>query len=183
MINTKKILLIVVGVVLLLVVGIIATDGESKETESSRTSPAFSEIENVSNNKAPDFTLFDTNGDSVSLSDYEGKVVILNFWATWCGPCRMEIPEFVKLQEKYGDDVVILGISVDQDGPKVVPSFMKRFEINYPVLYATNEIIYNYGGITGVPTTFVLDRNLIIQRLYIGYRPVYVFEQDIKALI
>ena len=181
MIKPKKILLIVVGVVLLFVVGIIAIDGQPEVEKPSRASQDLSDDEKISTAKAPEFTLSDTNGDSLSLSDYKGRVVIINFWATWCAPCREEIPGFIKLQEKYNGELAILGISVDQDGPRVVPPFMERYGINYPVLYADGEIIRNYGGISGVPTTFLLDRNLVVQRYYVGYRPDYVFERDIKT--
>lgn len=183
MFDTKKILIVVAGVVLLLVVGIIATDNQSKVADDSTGVENIPLSGNVLDRRAPDFTLEDTEGNQVSLSDYEGKVVIVNFWATWCGPCREEIPGFVHLQEKYSGDVVILGISVDEDGPRFVPPFIKRFGVNYPILYASREVIHDYGGITGIPTTFVLDRNLLIQRLYVGYRPVFMFEQDIKSLI
>lgn len=178
MLNPRKILLLVSGVILLLVLGIIAT-----ENGFPRLDPSGSISGEVEGNKAPDFTLADMDGKSVSLSDYEGKVIILNFWATWCAPCREEIPGFIELQTKYNEDLVILGISVDQDGPTVVPRFAERFGINYPVLYANSKVVSDYGGITGIPTSFVLDRDLVIQRLYVGYRPSFVFERDVQSLI
>ena len=135
----------------------------------------------VSAQEAPDFTLTDLNGDEFSLSDHKGKVIILDFWATWCGPCRMEIPGFVELQDKYGDDVVVVGVSLDKGGPKAVVPFAKEYEINYPVVYGDGTVVQAYGGIRGIPTTFIIDRNFNIQRKYVGYKPHSVFESDILA--
>jgi len=135
----------------------------------------------VSAQSAPDFTLTDLDGQKVSLSDYKGKVIIVDFWATWCGPCKMEIPSFIKLQEDYKDDVVVLGISLDQGGPKVVVPFAKKMNINYPIVYGDGSVVQAYGGVRGIPTTFVIDRDFNIQRKYVGYTDHKVFEKDILA--
>lgn len=131
---------------------------------------------------APDFTLTDVNGDQVSLSDFSGKVIVLNFWATWCGPCRMEIPDFVDLQNKYEDDLVIIGVSLDKDGPRAVEPFVKEYKINYPIIYGSGQVVQDYGGIRGIPTTFIIDRDFNIQRKYVGYRDRSIFENDILTL-
>ncbi|NQV30512.1 MAG: TlpA family protein disulfide reductase [Candidatus Marinimicrobia bacterium] len=131
--------------------------------------------------EAPNFTLTDLNGEKVSLSDFKGKVIIVDFWATWCGPCKMEIPSFIQLQEKYQDDVVILGISLDQGGPKTVVPFAKKMNINYPIVYGDGSVVQAYGGVRGIPTTFVIDRDFNIQRKYVGYTDHKVFEKDILA--
>ncbi|NQV15421.1 TlpA family protein disulfide reductase [bacterium] len=130
---------------------------------------------------APDFTLTDTNGEEISLSDFKGKVIIVDFWATWCGPCRMEIPSFIELQKQYGDDVVILGVSLDKGGPSAVLPFAEKNGINYPIVYGNNSVTQAYGGIRGIPTTFVIDREFNIQRKYVGYTKHDVFEKDIVA--
>jgi len=135
----------------------------------------------VSAQTAPDFTLTDINGKEVSLSDYKGKVILLDFWATWCGPCRMEIPSFIQLQDEYKDDVVVLGISLDQGGPKDVVPFAKKMNINYPVVYGDGNVVQAYGGVRSIPTTFVIDRDFNIQRKYVGYTDHQVFEKDILA--
>lgn len=135
----------------------------------------------VSAQTAPDFTLTDINGKQVSLSDYKGKVILLDFWATWCGPCRMEIPSFIQLQDEYEDDVVVLGISLDQGGPKDVVPFAKKMNINYPVVYGDGNVVQAYGGVRSIPTTFVIDRDFNIQRKYVGYTDHKVFEKDILA--
>jgi len=133
----------------------------------------------VSAQVAPDFTLTDIDGNKVSLSDYKGKVILLDFWATWCGPCRMEIPSFIELQKTYGDDVVVLGVSLDQNGPKAVVPFAEKMGINYPIVYGNGQVTQAYGGVRGIPTTFVIDRDFNIQRKYVGYTAHEVFEKDI----
>ena len=135
----------------------------------------------VSAQEAPDFTLTDLEGNKVSLSDFKGKVIIVDFWATWCGPCKMEIPSFIKLQDDYQDDVVVLGVSLDQGGPGVVVPFAEKMNINYPIVYGDGSVVQAYGGIRGIPTTFVIDRDFNIQRKYVGYRDHSVFEEDILA--
>ncbi len=123
------------------------------------------------------------DGKKVSLSDYEGSVVIINFWTTWCGPCRYEIPDLMELREKYDGDLVVLGISLDYDPSAVVPRFAERLGINYPILYGDDEIARTYGGVSGIPTTFIIDRDMNLYRRYIGYRPQSVFINDIEDLI
>jgi len=133
---------------------------------------------------APSFTLQDLNGKTVSLSDFKGKVVVLDFWATWCPPCVMEIPHFIELYEQYKDKgFAMVGISLDREGVSVVKSFARKYRINYPILMTDGRIDKVYGGITGIPTTFVIDSAGNIRRKYIGYRDKAVFEADIKALL
>lgn len=143
-------------------------------------------LESGSGEKAPEFVLKDLNGKEVKLSDFKKKkVVILNFWATWCGPCRLEIPQLVEFYNQYQKDVEIVGISVDQGtgAEEKVKNFARKYNVNYPLLMYTNKVIQDYGGITGIPTTFVLDRNRKIYKKYRGYRSKDVFEKDIKTLL
>jgi len=135
--------------------------------------------------QAPDFTLQDMDGNMVSLSDYRGKLVFVNFWATWCGPCRNEIPHFVELIDKYGDDgFVILGITVDNpdDLPKV-PAFMESYKINYPVLKANGNVVAAYGGISSIPQTFVVGRDGSAIGRIEGSRPYETFEKIVQSLL
>ncbi len=133
---------------------------------------------------APDFALQDLNGNIVKLSDYKGKVVIIDFWATWCGPCRRGIPEFVALQSEYGEDkLAILGVSVDQGDLSVVPKFAKNYEINYPVLYTNEDIQRKYGPIRSIPTAFIVDRTGKVRDLAIGLRPKSYFKNQIDSLL
>jgi peroxiredoxin len=133
--------------------------------------------------KAPDFTLEDTDGNMVKLSDYAGKIVILDFWATWCPPCRAGIPDFVELQKEYGDDVQILGISLDLETKGDVIPFMKEYEINYPVLWGTMDVVADYGNIQSIPTTFIVDQEGNIVKEYVGLKPKSTFEKAIKELL
>ena len=133
--------------------------------------------------EAPDFTLKNIDGKEVSLSDFKGKIVFINFWATWCGPCRHEVPAFVELQEEYGDDLVILGISVDQGDLSVVPTFAKEYNINYEILYANAEVVAMYGGIRSIPTTYIVDRDGYIRDGRIGFPGKDYFVEVIKYLM
>jgi len=177
---TFVILLIIIFVIFLFIPGKNYTSS-TKVVDNSNLS---GKNNNQSENLAPNFTLLDTEGNNVSLSDYKGKVVIINFWTTWCGPCRYEIPDLVQLYEKYNQDLIVLGISLDYDGPAVVPQFEERIGgVNYPLLYGNNNISNLYGGVTGVPTTFIIDRNMQVFKKYLGYRSPEVIEKDINELI
>jgi thiol-disulfide isomerase/thioredoxin len=133
---------------------------------------------------APDFALKDLDGNTVKLSDYKGKVVIIDFWATWCGPCRRGIPEFIELQKEYGEDqLVILGVSVDQGDLSVVPAFAKNYGINYPVLYANEDIQRKYGPIRSIPTAFIVDTAGKVNDVTVGLRPKTYFKEKINSLL
>ncbi len=109
---------------------------------------------------APAWKLQDLDGKTVQLSDFKGKVVVLDFWATWCPPCRAEIPDFIALQNQYRDKgLVVVGVSLDQGGPGVVSSFAKSQGMNYPVVMGTDDVAALYGDIQAIPTTFVIDRS------------------------
>ncbi len=133
---------------------------------------------------APDWSLKDLDGKMVKLADFKGKVVILNFWATWCPPCRAEIPDFVSLQKEYATKgLAIVGVSLDQNGPNVVKSFVKKFGINYPVVMGSAEAAAAYGGIEVVPTTFVIDRAGQVVYVQQGGVDRATFEKAIKPLL
>jgi thiol-disulfide isomerase/thioredoxin len=131
---------------------------------------------------APPFLLRDLNGKIVSIADGKGKVVILNFWATWCPPCREEIPEFVKLQQAYKDKLLIIGASEDDDGPQKVQQFAERFAMNYPVVMATKELIDNYGGVPALPTSFLIDPQGRVVQKHTGLYEYEVYEREVRAL-
>jgi len=133
---------------------------------------------------APDFTLERTDGGNLTLSSYIGNVVILDFWATWCGPCRMGIPEFVRLYKEYKDKgLVMIGINLDRGGREAVLDFIRETGMNYPVVYGTSQVTVDYGGIRGIPAAFIIDRKGNIVNSLVGYRPGGVFETEIKKLL
>ena len=133
--------------------------------------------------KAPQFVLNDINGKKVKLSSYRGKIVILDFFATWCPPCVKEIPHFVNLQKKYGKKgFIMLGISLDSKNTKKLKKFIKEKKINYPILWANKKVKKDFGGIRAIPTTFVIDQKGMIYKKYVGYRSEKTFIKDIMAL-
>jgi thiol-disulfide isomerase/thioredoxin len=132
---------------------------------------------------APQFSLTDISGQKLTLDQYKGKVVLLDFWATWCGPCRIEIPEFVQLQKRYRDQgLAVIGISMD-DGPAPVKQFYNQFNMNYPVALGDAKLAELYGGILGLPTTLLIGRDGRIYAKHIGATDVGVFESEIKELL
>jgi cytochrome c biogenesis protein CcmG/thiol:disulfide interchange protein DsbE len=130
---------------------------------------------------APDFSLQDLDGAPLNLSSYKGKVVLLDFWATWCTPCRDEIPNFVDFQKNYGGQgLQIIGISMD-DGPKPVREFYQQFKMNYPVAMGSTQLAQSYGGILGLPVTFLIGRDGRIAAKYVGATDMAALEQQMKS--
>ncbi len=134
--------------------------------------------------KAPEFTLLNLQGDTVQLSDFKNKVVLINFFATYCPPCRAEIPDFIKLQEKYNTDgFVVVGISVDENGLFVLPGFVEALKMNYPVLLATSKVIKDYGNVYALPESFLLDREHRIIKQYTGMVTIDELEPVIRKAL
>lgn len=131
---------------------------------------------------APDFSLPDLSGTKMTLADFKGKVVILDFFATWCPPCREEIPDFIALQKAYGDKgFAMVGVSLVDRADAA--GYAGKVGINYPVLIDDGSASNVYGPIRSIPTTFIIDRNGTIADVYIGYRPKDVFEKRIQELL
>ncbi|HEV2176566.1 MAG TPA: TlpA disulfide reductase family protein [Terriglobia bacterium] len=132
---------------------------------------------------APDFSVTDLNGQKINLLDYRGKVVVLDFWATWCGPCRIEIPQFIEMQSKYRDQgLAIIGLAT-QDQLASVQEFYKQFHMDYTVAMSNDRTEALYGGILGLPTTFVIGRDGRIYSKHTGATSGGVFEREIKELL
>jgi cytochrome c biogenesis protein CcmG/thiol:disulfide interchange protein DsbE len=134
--------------------------------------------------KAPDFSLKDASGKVVHLSDFKGKVVLLDFWATWCGPCNIEIPWFTDFERKYKDrGFEVLGISMDDDGWKAVTPFVAAKKINYRIVLGDDMTGDQYGSIEALPTTFVIDRDGRIASVHVGLSGKKEFEDAIEKLL
>jgi peroxiredoxin len=122
--------------------------------------------------EAPDFTLQDANGATVHLSDYKGKVVLLDFWATWCGPCKVEIPWFMEFEQQYKDrGFAVLGVSMDEGGWPDVKKYVEKEKINYRILLGNDQVGETYGGVDSLPTTFLIDRDGRIAAKHEGIEP------------
>jgi thiol-disulfide isomerase/thioredoxin len=132
---------------------------------------------------APEFTLAGLDGKPVSLAGARGKVILLNFWATWCGPCRAEIPDLIELQTKYKDRLQIIGLTVDENDADAIKNVVEGTGINYPVAMAPPEIRLKYGGITALPTSFMLDAEGRVMQKHEGLRDPLLYEYEIRALL
>ena len=148
------------------------------------TAWAFAQEAPAARPPAPDWELTDLNGRTTKSSDFHGKVLILDFWATWCAPCRVEIPHFVELQKQYGDKgLTVIGVSLDEQGQEVVKKFVKRLGVNYAIVMGNEKVVEAYGGIDAIPTTFVIDRQGRIVSPHMGYDDKKVFEKEIQSLL
>jgi DsbE subfamily thiol:disulfide oxidoreductase len=133
---------------------------------------------------APSWELQDANGKTIHSSDFKGKVVILDFWATWCPPCKAEIPGFIALQNEYGKKgLAVVGISVDEGGAAVVKQFAQQSGMNYPVVLADEKTPRAFGGIEAIPTTFIIDREGRIVTKHLGFTEKEEFEKELKPLL
>jgi thiol-disulfide isomerase/thioredoxin len=132
---------------------------------------------------APPFLVADIDGAPISTADWHGKVVLLNFWATWCPPCREEIPEMISLANRYKDRLQIIGISMDDGPPEEVRAFAKQIGINYPVVMWSREIIREYGGVPALPTSFIINPEGRVVHKHVGLYSQDVYEIEVRALL
>jgi peroxiredoxin len=143
--------------VTLTLAGVLVWTGCAKKVRRSSAKPA------------PEFSLKDANGQTVRLADYRGKVVLLDFWATWCGPCKIEIPWFMEFEKEFKDQgFAVLGVSMDEDGWSAIKPYVQNMKMNYRVLLGNDAISTAYGGLDSLPTTLLIDREGGIASTHVG---------------
>jgi peroxiredoxin len=139
--------------------------------------------ESLLHKQAPDFVLSDLNGKRVNIHSYRGKVVLLNFWATWCAPCQLEMPRFVAWQKQYGPrGLRVIGISMDDD-PELARKMYKKLRLNYPVMMGNEKVGELYGGVLGLPVTFLIDSHGVVRAQFQGETDLNAMEEQLKALL
>lgn len=167
----------IVWIVVVIAVAIVVYEGTRHGSHSSGGRPG------AVGSPAAAFSLPDLDGKPLDLASYRGKVVLLDFWATWCTPCRAEIPEFVEYQNKYGGQgFQVIGISMDDDATAVRP-FYQQFKMNYPVAVGNAKLAESYGGILGLPVTFLIGRDGRIAAKYVGAADMQVLQRKLESLL
>jgi peroxiredoxin len=168
---------LILGPVAIAILSSVAFTGCSKATHAAVKEEKTRKV-------APDFSLKDATGKTVKLSDLKGNVVLLNFWATWCGPCQIEIPWFIDFQQTYKDQkFAVLGVSLDDDGWTSVKPYVEQRKINYRVVVGNEETSQLYGGIDSLPTTFLIDRGGRIAAVHTGLIGKNEYKDEIVKLL
>lgn len=156
--------------------------GDLKDDAITVSKIAF--LENTARKPAANFTLLDSNGAKVTLASLKGKVVLLNFWATWCGPCQVEIPWFIEFNKNYkARGLAVVGVSMDEDGWKSVKPYLATKKIDYPIVVGTEDVAKAYGGVDSLPSTFVIDRDGKIAFSHSGLVGKDTYETEIRSLL
>ncbi len=169
----------------IVIVAILIINKMNAPEPSVMSQQAAGENSGGGSGSAPNFTLASVGGGSKSLEDYRGKVVMLNFWATWCGPCKQEIPDFIAMQEAYRDQgFEIVGVSLDDPTATAqVAQFVKQAGINYDIVYGNGQVAQAYGGVQSIPTTFLIDREGNVVTSKVGLQPKDAWESAIETLL
>jgi len=173
------------GTILALIILFFIVNNLNGEPEEGPYPPDYKQVSAQELKSAPDFALKSVDGKIIKLSEYKGKVVFIDFWATWCGPCRKGIPDLIELKKEFGaKGFEVIGISVDdKEKLQQVPSFVKDMKINYPVVYADAKVISDFGGIANIPTAFIIDKQGKIAANYIGNYPKETYAGEINKLL
>src|SRR5215472_11753174 len=160
---------------------------ETTHADSTAAKPEAQDSEPIRFVKNPDvapgFELKDLEGKPVSLEEAKGKVVLLNFWATWCGPCRAEIPDLVDLQKRYREKLEIIALATEEDDADQVRRFVLHSGINYRVAMAPDDVVRDYGGVAALPTSFVIDREGRVVQKHVGLNDPTIYERELRAML
>ncbi|MBI2834149.1 MAG: TlpA family protein disulfide reductase [Acidobacteria bacterium] len=181
-------LLVTLVVIVAFAYGVRYTREVSQSLAEPRMDPVTSDVSSIQFVKnppaVPEFEARDLDGRPIAPAALKGKALIINFWATWCGPCRIEIPDLIALQQKYGARLQVIGISTDDpDAVETVRRFAREQRINYPIVMGAGDLEQTFGGIYGIPTSFIVDpRGRMVQR-HVGLRSRALFEQEIRAVL
>jgi thiol-disulfide isomerase/thioredoxin len=194
-VNIAKAVLPVAGAVAL-IAALIATTYAARAPRTARPAPSAAASAQQANGTdkltvyfvkdpepVPAFQATDITGKAINTADWKGKAVLLNFWATWCPPCREEIPSLIALQKKYQGRLVIIGVSEDEDPPSEVQKFVQKVGINYPVVMATPELVSKWGGVEALPTTFLINPEGRVVWKHRGLHPLEEYDVDVQALL
>lgn len=174
----------VILIVVAIVISLMLVFGIQKTRHASLSGGLQGGGANLQGQPAPDFSLASLDGKSLKLSDFRGKAVLLNFWATWCEPCKIEMPWFVDLQKKYGPQgLQILGVAMDDASTKEIADFAKKMGVNYPIAIGKEAVGDQYGGLPYLPSTFYIDRDgKVVQRVF-GLVSRSEIESDIQKAL
>lgn len=181
-------LVLCVAVLALMTAGCGHTHADRKKTTTAAKPAAAPQQENLirfvkNPDAAPALDVNDLDGKPISLDQTKGKIVLLNFWATWCGPCRAEVPDLIELQSKYKDKLAIIALATDEDEPDEVKKFAQKHGINYRVGMATDPLRAKYGGIPALPTSFIIDPEGRVVQKHIGLNDPSIYELEVRALL
>jgi thiol-disulfide isomerase/thioredoxin len=162
-----------------------AAPAKSKSAETAvSTAPKAAVVSMPKLGKAPAWELKNLDGATVRSDQFAGKVIVVDFWATWCPPCRAEIPGYVELQKKYGKDgFAIIGVSLDQAGPEVVKAFAVKNAVNYTMVMGTDAVVAAFGGVEAIPTTFLIDRAGQIRDRKLGAEETAEYEKKVLSVL
>ena len=188
MIRSIRQLVFSVAALSLLTAGCGNTHADRKKTAAAAKQEATRQQENLirfikNPDAAPALDVNDLDGKPISLDQTKGKIVLLNFWATWCGPCRAEVPDLIELQSKYKDKLTIIALATDEDEPDEVKKFAQKHGINYRIGMATDPLRAKYGGIPALPTSFIIDPEGRVVQKHIGLNDPSIYELEVRALL
>lgn len=176
--------IVFVAIVIVVITGLLFVGKKfSMQTTTANANVTQEDADRFNGKPAPDFDLpvLDGNGKSLKLSDLKGKAVVVNFWATWCEPCKVEMPWLVDFQKKYGPEgLQIVGIAMDDTDDQTIASFVHKMGVNYPIVKGTEKVADLYGGIDGMPTLFFVDRSGNVVNHELGLRGMDILENNIK---